>query len=563
MRRGLVLLLALLAPLVAGCALNPPRIVSIAPNREVTDVPTNQAISITFDRPMNRDSVEHRFSLSPMPGGCEGTRNCRYAWTGNTFMFLHPGANFALTTLYTVSMHAGYADASGQQNTLEHVWRFTTEGPPALSTVDPSDGSTNIAPDRNLLLTFSRPMRPDSMQSSVQLSPETPFLLRTKPGGDTSQFEIATDSVLQSNQTYTITIDRPVDVHGNPLNGKVQTRFRTGSLSLSRKIGYLVGQPGEPAIAVGIVDPHPDSFLGRSTPKIVYSLSSLTQSTDALLAFDWSPDGRRLVVVDAPRDAASGPIQLVDVATGTVIRPGIDGSDVFWSSDGTILYLSGGVIHRFSPTTLADVPLTDLADGRVVAPLAPTPDGKSVAYATVDAQAQNHLWIMNLDLRTRYRPVGLNDPADHPAWSPNGTKLAFRRITSNGPELWIYDLSASGGASYRRAGSLDITGTAWLNDNSTLFAATGAGAHAALYRVNIFSAGEAGGVVKVTDGKDAPNGSAPSIPAYDRRVAFVGVVDDQPQIFVMNGDGSRPQQLTEWQADYPYTGAGPNWTPNG
>jgi dipeptidyl aminopeptidase/acylaminoacyl peptidase len=563
MRRGLVLLLLMLAPLIAGCALNPPRIVSISPGREVTDIATNQSISVTFDRPMNHQSVEGRFAISPVPGGCSDTHNCRYAWTGNTFMFLHPHANFAFSTQYTVSMHAGYADASGQQNTLEHVWRFTTEGPPTLTAVDPADGSTSVAPERNLTLTFSRSMRADTMQAAVQLSPDTPFLLRTKPGADTSQFEIVPATLLQPNQAYTISINRPVDVHGNPLQGRLQTRFRTGSFSLSRKIGYLMGQPGHPAFAVAMVDPHTDAFLGRSTPKEIYSLSVQSRATDALLAFDWSPDGKRLVVVDAPRDTDSGPIQLVDLATGTSIRPGISGSDVYWSADGTILYLSNGVVHRFSPVTLADVTLTNAADGRVVAPLALSPDGKSVAYSTIDSQGVNHLWIINVDLRTRYRPVGLDDPADHPTWSPNGTKLAFRRITSSGPQLWVYDLSASGAASYRRVGSLDITGAAWLNDNSTLFAATGAGASAALYRINIFSAGEAGGIVKVTGGKDAPNGSAPSIPAYDRRVGFVGQVDQLSQIFVMNGDGSRPQQLTQWEADYPYTGTSPNWTPTG
>ncbi|HET9848354.1 MAG TPA: Ig-like domain-containing protein [Candidatus Dormibacteraeota bacterium] len=562
MRPGLLVLMAMLAPMVAGCALNPPRIVSISPNREVADVPSNQPITITFDRPMNHGSVEQRFSLSPMPSGCQDAHNCRYAWTGNTFMFIHLHANFALTTLYTVSMHAGYADASGQQNTLEHVWRFTTERPPALSTVDPADGSTAIAPDRNLILTFSRPMRADSLPGAVTLTPDTPFLLRTRPGGDTSQFEIVPTTVLQANQAYTISIDRPTDVHGNPLTGRIQTRFRTGSLSLSRKIGYLMGQRGQPAFAIAMVDPHPDAFLGRSTPKQLYSLSLQSQATDALLAFDWSPDGKRLVVVDAPRDAQAGPIQLVDVATGTAVRPGINGSDVYWSPDGTILYLSGGVIHRFSPSTLVDAALTDSADGPVIPPLALSPDGKSVAYSTVDVQG-NHLWLMNLDLRTRYRPVGLDDPADHPAWSPNGTKLAFRRVTSSGPQLWIYDLSASGASTYRQAGALDITGAAWLNDNSTLFAATGAGSSAALYRINIFSAGEAGGVVKVTGAKDAPNGSAPSTPAYDRRIGFVSQVDDLPQIFVMNGDGSRPLQLTQWEADYPYTGAAPNWIPTG
>ena len=220
-------------------------------------------------------------------------------------------------------------------------------------------------------------------------------------------------------------------------------------------------------------------------------------------------------------------------------------------------------MRRFRPSTLNDVALTDPADGRVAGPVALSPDGRSVAYSTVDALGLNHLWIMNLDLRSRYRPAGLDDPADRPAWSPNGTKLAFRRITAGGPELWIYDLSASGASAYRRGGPLDITAAAWLSDNSTLFAATGVGETATLYRVNIFSAGEAGGVVKVTGGKEAPNGSTPNTPAYDRRVSFAGQVGDLPQIFVMNGDGSRPQQLTEWEADYPYTGTSPNWNPAG
>lgn len=563
MRRALLLPLALLAPLLAACALNPPRIVSIAPNREVTDVPTNQAISITFDRPMSHPSVESRFELTPTLGGCAKPRSCRYAWSGNTFMFLHPGINFGLSTEYTVSMHAGYADESGQQNTLEHVWHFTTEKAPALSSVDPADNASAVAPDKNLVLTFNRPMRAGSLSSAIDLKPSIPFLLRARPGGDGSQYVIVPISMLQSNQTYTLSITSPVDVHGNPIVGRLQYHFKTGSLTLLRKIGYLIGQRGQPAFGIGVVDPHPDPVLQRSTPKQIYALGAASQLTDSLLAFDWSPDGRRLVVVDAPTDAAAGPIQIVDVASGTAIRPGISGSDVWWAADGAIVYLTQGILHRFNPVTLQDVALTDPADGPVVGPVALSPDGKSAAYSTIDAQAITHLWIMNMDLRTRYRPVGLDDPADHPAWSPNGTKLAFRRITGNGPELWVYDLSAGGTAAYRRVDALDVTVAAWLNDNSTLIAATGTGASSALYRINIFSAGEAGGVVKVTGGKDAPNGSAPSAPAYDRRIAFAAEIDGLPQVFVMNGDGSRPQQLTVWESDYPFTGATPNWTPIG
>src|SRR2546423_6557085 len=101
-------------------------------------------------------------------------------------------------------MQAGYADASGQRNTLDHMWHFTTERAPGLSSTDPSDSATGVAPDRNIVLTFSRPMRADSMPSAVQLTPVTPFLLLARPGADVSQFEIVPTRVLHATQSHNV-----------------------------------------------------------------------------------------------------------------------------------------------------------------------------------------------------------------------------------------------------------------------------------------------------------------------------------------------------------------------
>src|SRR6266702_5709102 len=114
MRRGVFVILALLAPLACACALNPPRIVSISPGREATDVATNQAITITFDRAMNHESVEQRFGLSPALPGCSESNNCHFALSGNTLTFIHAHVNSYFPTSYQVSRHAGYADATGQ-----------------------------------------------------------------------------------------------------------------------------------------------------------------------------------------------------------------------------------------------------------------------------------------------------------------------------------------------------------------------------------------------------------------------------------------------------------------
>src|SRR2546429_4952122 len=204
MRPGLFVTLPLRAPPAPACGLNPPRIASSAPGREATDVATTKAITISFARAMTHESVEQRFGLSPALPGCSGSKNCHFAWSGNTLTFIHAHVNFDVSTAYQVSMHAGYADATGQQNGLEHSWRFVTEGRPALVAVDPPDNATAVAPDRNIVLSVSRPMRADSMRTAVQLSPDAPFLLPSKPGGDGAQYEIIPTAVIQPNQDYTV-----------------------------------------------------------------------------------------------------------------------------------------------------------------------------------------------------------------------------------------------------------------------------------------------------------------------------------------------------------------------
>ena len=507
---------------------------------------------------MNHQSVESRFELKPSLAGCP--EKCRFGWNGNTLVFVHPHLNLQLSTIYSVTLRAGYADGGGRTNNLQHSWRFTTEGPPTLTGVDPGDNATGVALDRNLVLTFNHQMDQAVLSGALTIIPEVPFLLRLKPGGDGTQVALVPINLLRPNTSYTIAIDRAADRHQNLMYGRVESRFQTGPAAISRKVGYLIGERGRQPFGVAMVDPHSDPFLGKPTPKILYAVADRERATDAILAFDWAPDGQRLVVVQAGQSAREGQLKIVDLKTGSSSGLSVSGSDVAWSPNGSaIVYLTPGNLHSYRVDTQQDITLSD--GGTARGPVAFSPDGKSIAYAAVDDQGALRLRFLNLDLRSRYRPIGLDDPADHPAWSPDGVRLAFRRLTANGPELWTYELSASGSAGYRRTAALDPSSLAWLNDNSTVIAAVGSGPSGSLYKVNIFSAAEAGGTTKVTGSRDAPNGSSPSAPVYDRRIGFVAVINELPQIFVMNGDGTRPQQLTDWEADFPYTGQAPNWSP--
>jgi Tol biopolymer transport system component len=240
----------------------------------------------------------------------------------------------------------------------------------------------------------------------------------------------------------------------------------------------------------------------------------------------------------------------------------VEASTVYWTPDGTsIVYLSRNRLRQYQLAGAHDRALVD--DLPVRAPVTFSPDGKFLAFAAEDPPGTPRLFIYNLDLQSRYQPPGLTDPGDQPSWSADGTKLAFRRMAAQGPETWIYDLTASGTGTYFRAAALDARAITWLNDNGTIVIAVGEGATSMLYRVNIFASQEAGGVSKVTGTSDAPNGSAPDAPLYDRRIGYVATIDGVPQICVMNADGSRPEQLTHWAANFPYTGFAPSWNPAG
>lgn len=561
--RGVSFLVAtfVLGAALAACSADPPKIVSIDPSRGAGDVPTNQDIRVEFDRPMDHASVEGRFELKPALPGCAVSARCRFVWNRNALIFTHKSVTLDPATTYTVALHGGYADLSGRHDSFERSWTFTTESRPTLQRIEPSNRATGVALDRNILITFNRAMDRTTILAAIRIDPEIPFLLRQRPG-DSAQFDIVPLALLQPNTQYTVSIEGALDMHQNAMVGRVESRFRTGALSLARKLGYLMGERGQPAFGVAAVDPHPDSFLEESTPKQVFTLSDTERASSSLLGFDWAPDGQQLVVIENTIGAPEGRVLIVTLATGETQDLRVEASTVYWTPDGTsIVYVSRDRLRQYQLAGAHDRPLVD--DLPVRAPVTFSPDGKFLAFAAEDPPGTPRLFIYNLDLQSRYQPPGLTDPADQPSWSADGTKLAFRRMAAQGPETWIYDLTASGTGTYFRAAALDARAITWLNDNGTIVIAVGEGATSMLYRVNIFASQEAGGVSKVTGTSDAPNGSGPDAPLYDRRIGYVATIDGVPQICVMNADGSRPEQLTHWAANFPYTGFAPSWNPAG
>jgi hypothetical protein len=165
-------------------------------------------------------------------------------------------------------------------------------------------------------------------------------------------------------------------------------------------------------------------------------------------------------------------------------------------------------------------------------------DGNTEIYSmTADGFAQKNL-TMN----------GASD--EQPAWSADGTKIAF---TSNriGGNFEIHTMNADGSGQTRRtilAG--DDTSPAWSPDGTKIAFTTGP------QEVSVMNA-DGSGLVNLSN-----NGAVDAWPSWSpdgTRIAFVSDRDGNREIYVMNADGSGQTNISNNAADEDI----PSWSPDG
>jgi Tol biopolymer transport system component len=157
------------------------------------------------------------------------------------------------------------------------------------------------------------------------------------------------------------------------------------------------------------------------------------------------------------------------------------------------------------------------------------------------------IWLMDANGGNQSRLVD-TDGANYLTWSPDATKLAY----AEGSEIWRTNadgtnkirLTYNSGGDYAPAWSPDGTKIAWLSSNADFQAvwvmgADGSNPTRLSYDVN-------GGQLVTW----SPDGS---------KLAYTGYTDGLEQIVVMNADGSNPHQITHES----HHASQPAWSPDG
>lgn len=548
------LVLVGLGALLAACAGTEPRIQRIVPSQNATAVATDTVIEISFDRSVDRASVESRVQVEPSLPGCRLTAGaCRMDWAEETLRLPHdllqPG------TKYTVRLLAGFTDARGKPNRLDHSWSFVTEAPPSVTGLDPGPQSARVSPARDLVLTFSRAMQPQSVEAAVQLTPPTKVQVVQNPSNH-AQFQIAPLRPLQPRTEYTVEVSLAArDAHGNGLAATLRSTFTTGDMSFPAMVSYLASTTDSgPRTTVGLVDPHPNPVAGRPLPKVLYQ-EPASGGTAALQDFWWLPEGRGLLLLRRLPSQDPG-LFTYDLSSGALRDLGVKADAAALTPDGTrVAYTRGGELHL---RTLADGQDRLLArEGSITGTPAFSPDGRTLVYVAV-TEGPARVYLLNVSLGSRFRIPGVDDPTDQPAWAPDGDKLLFKRQRAGKASLWLFFVANAAGADLRRVADIDLEQPSWL-DTTTVVGVLRQQGRPVVVRVNVFSATDGDGGRPLTRADTVSSGDQPSVPPYDRRVAFTSAVRGQSQIWVMNADGSAPLQLTYAEAGL--TASRPKWTP--
>ena len=144
-----------------------PAVTGVTPHDGATFVEPDDPISVTFNQPMERASVEAGVTLRAVGGAAiPGSFEWNEAGTVVTFT---PEEPLELLKLYDFTISSGLGSASGGMTRSERTARFTTVGLPELLRTYPEDGETDASPYR-IALIYNNPMDLESFEERVSVS---------------------------------------------------------------------------------------------------------------------------------------------------------------------------------------------------------------------------------------------------------------------------------------------------------------------------------------------------------------------------------------------------------
>ena len=291
-----------------------PRLLSVRPERG-EELPVDAPIVLTFDQPMDRESVAASWSLSPEADGT-------WEWLDErTAQFVPSAPGLTRDAEYTLRLDTGVSSSESLvlQEAVEH--RFRTVGYLVVSEAFPLPDSKEIACDTTIRVAFNRPVVPLVGVADMADLPQPLELSPAAPGSgewiNTSIYLYQPDEPLAPGSRYEITVAQGLgDQTGGLLAEDYTWSFMTQApyvLSVAPEADTPYADP-EGGVRITFAQ-----AVDQATAESRFTLYDLDEDTVTRGEITWdentlvfspsrplSPDGRYRATLEAGTQAKSG-----------------------------------------------------------------------------------------------------------------------------------------------------------------------------------------------------------------------------------------------------------------
>ncbi len=191
----------------------PPVVVEMSP-RPGEEIAPDAPITIVFNEKMDPTSASNALALEPsVPGNVKVE--------GNELVF-HPATTLKPGMPYRLRVSGNLKAANGTSLGRDLVVRFRARGNLEVSSVQPADGATNVAPRSKIVVVFNRPVVPlttiggeTGFPSPLRIEPEVEGKGEWVNGG---VYQFVPSEAMDAGATYTVTVDPSLkDLSGSAL----------------------------------------------------------------------------------------------------------------------------------------------------------------------------------------------------------------------------------------------------------------------------------------------------------------------------------------------------------
>ncbi|MBI5927773.1 MAG: Ig-like domain-containing protein [Chloroflexi bacterium] len=313
----------------------PPQVIDVWPLPGV-EMAANNPLTITFDQPMDQASVVSALTFDP---AIEGS----LTWTDARTVAFVPTATWPTGMEYAVTIGTGATTIIGVPFAEPYAFKVKTVGPLQVSTVIPEDGSTGIAADSTLIVTFNRPVVP--LVTSSEMG-DLPVPLTFSPAIEgkgewlnTAIYQFTPSVPLQGGTTYTLTVASGLtSVDGAVLADDFSWSFSTlppQILSLSPSVNQDT-VPLESPITVTFSQP-----MDKASTEAAFSvIQAFTSNPPIAGAITWSDDATILTFTPAEMLNINSAYQVIikPTAMSASGEAMLDLSTAFGNDEGYIFY---------------------------------------------------------------------------------------------------------------------------------------------------------------------------------------------------------------------------------